>query len=81
VSQLKRNLLHYAIATITSATTFNQRKRVAKVLLLPFLCLLLHFFGVEFDTKPCSVLAYLYHYSSVFSVLAVYAIVSASPSL
>jgi hypothetical protein len=23
VSQLKRNLLHYAIATLTSATTFN----------------------------------------------------------
>jgi multisubunit Na+/H+ antiporter MnhE subunit len=27
---------------------------VAKVLLLPFLGLLQHFFGVDFDTKPCS---------------------------
>jgi cellobiose-specific phosphotransferase system component IIC len=54
VSQLKRNSLHYVIATVTSATTFNQRNKVAKVLLLPFLCLLLYFFGVEFDTKPCS---------------------------
>jgi hypothetical protein len=54
VSQLKRNLLHYAIATVTTATTFNQKKKVAIVLLLPFLCLLLHFLGVAFDTKPCS---------------------------
>jgi hypothetical protein len=53
VSLLKRKLLHYAIATVTSATTFNQKK-VAKVLLLPFLGLLQHFFGVDFDTKPCS---------------------------
>jgi hypothetical protein len=52
--QLKRNPLHYAIATVTSATTFNQKKKVAKVLFLPFLCLLLHFFGVAFDTNPCS---------------------------
>jgi hypothetical protein len=56
VSQLKRNPLHYAIATVTSTTTFNQNKKVAKVLFLPFLCLLLHFFGVAFDTKTCSVL-------------------------
>jgi hypothetical protein len=54
VLQLKRNPLHYAIATVTSATTFNQKKKVAKVLFLPFLCLLLHFFGVAFDTNPCS---------------------------
>jgi hypothetical protein len=53
VSQLKRNLLHYAIATVTSATTFNQ-KNVAKVLLLPFLGLFLHFSSVAFDRKPCS---------------------------
>jgi hypothetical protein len=45
VSQLKRNPLHYAIATVTSATTFNQKK-VEKVILLPLLCLLLHFFDV-----------------------------------
>jgi hypothetical protein len=57
VSQLKRNPLHYAIATVTSATTFNQKK-VEKVLLLPFLCLLLHFFGVAFVTKPCSARLY-----------------------
>jgi hypothetical protein len=25
MSQLKRNLLHYAIATVTGATTFNQK--------------------------------------------------------
>jgi hypothetical protein len=31
------------------------KKKVAKVLLLPFLGLLQHFFGVDFDTKPCSV--------------------------
>jgi hypothetical protein len=54
VLQLKRNLLHYAIATVTSATIFNQNKKVAKVLFIPFLCLLLHFFGFAFDTKPCS---------------------------
>jgi hypothetical protein len=30
------------------------KKKVAKVLLLPFLGLLQHFFGVDFDTKPCS---------------------------
>jgi hypothetical protein len=48
VSQLKRDPLHSAIATVTSATTFNQ-KLVAKVPLLPFLGLLLHFFGVAFD--------------------------------
>jgi hypothetical protein len=51
---LKRKLLHYAIATVTSATTFNEKKVVAKVLLLPFFGLLQHFFGVDFDTKPCS---------------------------
>jgi hypothetical protein len=56
---LKRKLLHYAIATVTSATTFNQKKVVAKVLLLPFFGLVQHFFGVDFDTKPCSVLKYL----------------------
>jgi hypothetical protein len=54
VWQLQHNPLHYAIATVTCATTFNQNKKVAKVLLLAFLCLLLHFFGVTFDTKPCS---------------------------
>jgi hypothetical protein len=54
VSQLKYNSLHYAISTVTSATTFNQNKKVAKVLLLQFLCHLLHFFSVAFDTKPCS---------------------------
>jgi hypothetical protein len=54
VLQLKRNPLHYAIATVTSATTFNQKKKVEKVLFLPFLCLFLHFFGVAFDTNPCS---------------------------
>jgi hypothetical protein len=56
VSQLKCNLLHYAIATVTSVTIHNQNNKVAKVLLLPFLYFLLHFFGVAFDTKPCSVL-------------------------
>jgi hypothetical protein len=55
VSELKLNLLHYAIATVTIATTFNQKEKVAKVLLLPFLCLLLHFFGVALDTKPSNV--------------------------
>jgi hypothetical protein len=34
VSQLK---LHYAIATVTCATAFNQKKMVEKVLLLPVL--------------------------------------------
>jgi hypothetical protein len=43
------------IATATSATTFNQKTEVAKLLLLPFLCPLQHFCNVEFDTKPCSV--------------------------
>jgi hypothetical protein len=33
---------------------FNQNNMVAKVLLLPFFGLLQHFFGVDFDTKPCS---------------------------
>jgi hypothetical protein len=33
--------------------TFNQ-KIIAKVLLLPFLDLLQHFFGVAFDRKSCS---------------------------
>jgi hypothetical protein len=46
-------MLHYAIATVTSATTFNQ-KIVAKVLLLPFLGLLLQISGIAFDRKPCS---------------------------
>jgi len=54
VSQLKCNPLHYAIATLTSATTFNQKKLVAKLLWLPFLGLLLHFFGVAVDRKSCS---------------------------
>jgi hypothetical protein len=53
VSQLKRNPLHPPIATVTSAMTFNQ-KMVAKVLLLPFLGLLQHFFDVAFDRKSCS---------------------------
>jgi hypothetical protein len=39
VSQLKHNLLHYAIATVKSAMTFTQKEKVAKLLLLPFLCL------------------------------------------
>jgi hypothetical protein len=30
---------------------------VAKVLLLPFFGLLQHFFGVDFDTKPCSAMS------------------------
>ena len=55
MSQLKCNPLHYAIATLTSATTFNQKKLVAKLLWLPFLGLLLHFFGVAVDRKSCSV--------------------------
>ena len=55
MSQQKRDPLHYAIATLTSATTFNQKKMVAKLLLLPFLGLLLHFFTVAFDRKLCSV--------------------------
>jgi len=46
--------LHYAIATLTSATIFNQKKLVAKLLWLPFLGLLLHFFGVAVDRKSCS---------------------------
>ena len=54
MSQLKCNPLHYAIATLTSATTFNQKKLVAKLLWLPFLGLLLHFFGVAVDQKSCS---------------------------
>ena len=54
MSQLKCNPLHYAIATLTSATTFNQKKLVAKLLWLPFLGLLLHFFGVAVDRKSCS---------------------------
>jgi hypothetical protein len=54
VSQLKRNLLHYDIATLTSATTFNLKIIVAKVLLLPFLGLLQHFLGVALDRNPCS---------------------------
>jgi hypothetical protein len=54
VSQLKHNLLHYAIATLTSATTFNQKVMVEKVLLLPFLGLLQHFLGVALDRNPCS---------------------------
>jgi hypothetical protein len=33
----------------------TKKKVVAKVLLLPFFGLLQHFFGVDFDTKPCSV--------------------------
>jgi hypothetical protein len=42
-------MLHSPIATVTSATTFNQKQMVAKVLSLPFLGLLQHFFGVAFD--------------------------------
>ena len=57
MSQLKCNPLHYAIATLTSATTFNQKKLVAKLLWLPFLGLLLHFFGVAVDRKSCSAYA------------------------
>jgi hypothetical protein len=54
VSQLKRNPLHSPIATLTSATTFNQKEFVAKVLLLPFFGVLQHFFSVAFDQKSCS---------------------------
>jgi hypothetical protein len=54
VSQLKRNPLHSAIATLTSATTFNQKTMVAKVQLLPFFGLLPHFFGIAFDQKSCT---------------------------
>jgi hypothetical protein len=54
VSQLKHNSLHSPIATVTSATTFNQKIMVAKVLLLPFVGLLQHFLGVAFDRKSCS---------------------------
>jgi hypothetical protein len=61
VSQLKRNLLHYDIATLTSAKTFNQKIMVAKVLLLPFLGILQHFLGVALDRNPCSVQTKLIH--------------------
>jgi hypothetical protein len=43
VLQLKRNSLYSTIATVTSATTFNQKPMVEKILLLPFLGILQHF--------------------------------------
>jgi hypothetical protein len=55
VLQLKRNPFHSPIAKVTSAMAFNKKTMVEKVLLLPFLGLWQHFFGVAFDRKSCSV--------------------------